>query len=671
MKRLTNLITFLLFAGSLSAQTYSQEFGKVGKDDIEMKTYSADPDAEAVVMFDYGDSRFVEAEAGYDVDFERRTRIKVLNDAGVKFAEFEIPFYTDNNVWERISDLEGYTYNLENGVLSRTPLDLSTVYTEKLNEHWSVKKFAMPNVKPGSIVECRYKLRSEYVFNLRDWEFQWKIPVIYSEYTVHINPFYYYVYALQGTSRTDVFESYEDRAHPHRLPYATSTGHEDFIDVVYRFGMKNVPAFRDEEFITSREDYIQKIDFQLAQVNMYNGVKREIMTTWEELVKSLEKDEDFGRCITKAEKTAAKIFDIKELQSLPVEERFDRVINYVKTNFSWDGQNSKYASKSLDQLMKEKLGNNADLNLFAVGLLHAAGIEATPIISSTRGYGSIRVDHPFANAFNYVLVMAKIDGRSVLTDATEPLLLNNRIPTRCFNNKGLAVNSENIQWIALDFKSASYFNTIFRLVPDTSGIMKLEAHYSATEYEGFYYRNLLGDDKSKIEKEFGVSQFDFDPTSVFVENLSERKKPFNFSFEQEGHVETINGKMYINPFLGQGVNDNPLKQKVRTYPVDIVFPKMHSFKSEIVIPEGYEVSYKPEDKIVDNDLYRLNYSTLSDGTRLIVSFSYLFKSAVYKPEVYDRIKRVFNDIMKLSTDKIVLAPKSVETSSAGTNPETN
>lgn len=665
MNRLNSLWLGLLLSVTVSGQTLSQEFGKVGKDDLDLNSVSFDTDAEAVVMFDYGDSRFVQSETGFDVLFERQTRVKVLTEAGAKFAEFEIPFYQDRGIFEKIFELEAVTYNFENGRLTKTPLDLSTVYTEKINEFWSLKKFAMPGVKPGSIVEYRYKLQSEYVFNLRDWEFQWKIPVLYSQYTVHVNPFYYYVFRLQGASKADVYERYEDHANRHPLPFANVVGSDTFVDVVYKFGMKNVQAFRDEEYISSVNDYIMKLDFQLAQVNMYNGVKRQIMTTWEELVKELDKHENFGRLVSKSEKAAAKLLNLQELQTLGEEERLNRIIDYVKTNYSWDGESNKYSSKTLDQLLKEKTGNSADLNLFATGLLAAAGIEAVPLISSTRNHGAVQVDHPFATAFNYTLILATVNGRMLLTDATEPLLLNNRIPERCINNKGLTVCPDNIRWIGLEGKVPSYYNSEFRVEVEAGGLAKVFSKHSSTEYEGFYYRNLLGNNKQKIEKQYTIGSFDFDPASVTIENLDERQKPFVVSFEQQGRLETINRRIYINPFLGQNMHDNPLKQKVRTYPVDLIYPKMRSFKTEIVIPEGYEVTYTPEDKSESNDLFNLYYQVYrKDDGNLMVTFSYLFKSAVYAPDVYPQLKSLFATIMKCGNEQIVLSPTNSSESSA-------
>ncbi len=84
-------------------------------------------------------------------------------------------------------------------------MDNSTIFEEKVNDHWRVKKFALPDVKEGSVIEYKYKIISPYFFNLHDWDFQQRIPVIYSEYTTAMIPFYEYTYIFQGASKFDVY----------------------------------------------------------------------------------------------------------------------------------------------------------------------------------------------------------------------------------------------------------------------------------------------------------------------------------------------------------------------------------------------------------------------------------------------------------------------------------
>ncbi|WP_163715737.1 DUF3857 and transglutaminase domain-containing protein [Mangrovibacterium lignilyticum] len=667
MKNFIFLLLLIFSAGYAAfAQTYSREFGIVGKDDLEMNVYSEDKDAEAVVMFDFGKSYFQESDHRFNVIFERSTRVKVLNEAGVKWAEFEIPFYQYEGIYERIYDLEAYTYNLENGVLTRTALDLSNTYNEAINDYWTVKKFAMPNVKPGSIVEYRYKLESQYKFNLRDWEFQWKIPVIYSEYIARMIPFYTYTYLLQGASRFDIFDSYEDYKNKHNLPWASAFGTATYSDLVYKFGMENVPAFNDEEFITSVDDYIIKLDFQLSQVNLATGGQQKIMTTWEELVKELGKHTDFGKYIDKSEKVAAKILPVKELAQKNESVRMDAVIDYVKLNFGWNRHFDKYASKSPSKVVDEKLGNCADLNLLTVGFLRAVGIEAYPVITSTRNHGKIKTDYPFSSFFNYVLILVRVDGKIFLTDATDPLCLNSRIPVRCINDRGLVIDSEKIRWIGLENNVPSMTSNEYTLSAGDDFNLVAHLKQSSTEYDALQNRKAFGEDNDEIEKAFGLESFEFDPSSIKIENLTNKKKPFIVECKQLGKMEVINGKIYLNPFLGQTISDNPLKQKSRSYPIDMIFPKLKLYKTTFNLPEGYEPEYLPEEKNINNELFSLSYQVLRQENQLTINFSYGFKKPVYEAKDYSRLKMYFNEIVKKGKDKIVLVPGGAKASASTT-----
>ncbi len=50
----------------------------------------------------------------------------------------------------------------------------------------------MPNVKEGSMVEYSYTIQSDFLFDLREWEFQNTIPVAWSEYRVTIPEYFKY-----------------------------------------------------------------------------------------------------------------------------------------------------------------------------------------------------------------------------------------------------------------------------------------------------------------------------------------------------------------------------------------------------------------------------------------------------------------------------------------------
>lgn len=630
----------------LQAQGFNNEYGKVAKEDVELTSYPQDKSAEAVVISDVGCSYFERTNDFFDLIYERTTRLKIFKESGIKWASVEIPFYRQGDIFEEVYDMEACTYNFENGNFSRTYLDLKSSHDEKVNEYWNLKKFAMPNVKEGSIIEYHYKVRSQFFFNLRNWDFQWKIPVIYSKYVTKMIPFYQYTWLLQGATKFESTKSYVDQGIERQI------GPIKFQNMIYEYVMKDIPAFKDEEYIASPEDYIMKLNFQLSKEIDFNGVSINVITTWPELVKDLLKDEDFGGYYRKAEGLASKMMDVKSLSMLPAQQKFDSIISYVKANYSWNKMNGKMASKAPKAFLKDKIGNDADINLFTVGLLNAVGIKAYPVIISTRGNGKIKYDYPFSHFFNFVVIEADIDGKRVLTDATIALSGNNRIPEKCINDKGLIIQKDNVEWLGLQSLVPSGRKKTFSISLSDS-TQNTDVHEYTTEYFALDNRNEYGTNTSTIKKHLLDQGYSLVDTSIVVKNQTSIKEPYTLIYSITDQPEKVNDKLYVSPFLHEVITENPLKQPSRDYPVDMVYPKKTSYFSEINIPDGFKIDFIPVNDKIKNDQFELEYSTNVSDKKIIVSLVYYFKIPVYEATEYNKLKFYFNEIINKGSEKIV------------------
>ena len=642
------LFVMLLFSLQtiLKAQTFNNEYGKVGKDDIDYKSDPQDKSAEAVVISDDGQSYFSRINDEFEIIYERTTRIKVLNEAGIKYANIEIPFYGEGEIYENVYDVEACTYNFENGVFSRTDLDLNTCHDEKINKYWNIKKFAMPNVKVGSIIEYRYKISSEYLFKLRNWNFQWKIPVIYSRYLTKMIPFYQYTWLLQGANKFDSQKTYEDPLMERQY------GSTKFKDLDYEFVMRNLPGFKDEEFISSDDDYLVKLNFQLSKVIDQDGVSQNVITTWPEMIKDLIKNEDFGGFARKSEGIASKIFELKSLSLLPAQQKFDSILDFVKANFTWNKLNDKYASKSPRAFQKDKNGNNADINLFAIGLLNAVGIKAVPVILSTRDNGKIKYDYPFTHFFNYIVIMADIDGKKVLSDATNPLSKNDRIPEKCINDKGLIIQKDKVEWVGLQTVIPTKTQkAIMITVSDSTQNAVIQS--SSTEYSALDNRTDYGTNTHIINKYLLNKGYSVVDSSIIVKNQNDIKMPYILKYSINDKPEKVNNKIYVSPFLHEIIADSPLKQPNRSYPIDMIYPHKTSAFSEITIPDGYKVDFLPANDKINNDQFEFDYTTAENDKKISVSMIYYFKEPVYDASEYSKIKYYFNEIVNKGSEKIV------------------
>lgn len=656
------IVIILAASGFTRANSQDEQygFGGVSPEHMQMTQYNKDPQAEALVITDIGESYFFDTREGYDIRFTRFKRIKVFNKAGIKYATVSIPFYVDGlGKTETVSSIEANCYNSENGKIVKTSLDPGNVYEEKVTERWRVKKFVIPNVREGSVIEFRYILGTPFHFNLPDWEFQGPIPVLFSQYVAKMIPFYEYQFIVQGTSKLDVQTSV--KGVDERIFGSMSTGsliHDrgfKFYDMVYTFGMRNVPAFRDEAYITSPDDYIIKLDFQLSSFHSPSGGTTAIMTSWPKMIEDFMKHEDFGGYMKKCKKPAEDALNsLKVLQTESDEERCRQIIDYVKNNFRWNGHYGKIANKSPKDLLNEKEGNPAEINLFLVAMLQTAGFDASPLLLSTRDNGKIRSNYPFESFFNYVIVAVSLDNRVVMADATEPLLAYDRIPTRSINDKGLLIKEEDVTWIDLTYGKISSENTTINISINPESFTALATvSIEANEYEAYKLKTIYNNDTARIVEDLTESELK-SLSDLKTFNFGDASKPYKISFKARTEVENIDRQIIISPFLQFPISENELTQNTRTYPIDMIYPTSTNLFSTVNIPDGFKVSFKPEDFFVDNDMMTISLKYSIKDEIVEVAGNYTFKKAIYKAAEYSTIRFFINNIVEKFNKDIVL-----------------
>ena len=260
------IIVFLLFTNFCYGQKAPIKFGKINPENLKMETYALDSSASAVVLADYGVTSVIYNQGeGFYLLFNRHTRIKILSKDGYDWANHEVSLYRNRNDEENLQGVKGATYNLEGGKMKATKLNRKQIFKEKTNDNWEKMKFTMPNVKEGSIIEYTYAVRSPFFFNLQDWNFQNTIPTIWSEYITRVPEYFKYERYVQGyhplsvNDQTREQESITLSVKSGGGIYATdndsySTQTVKFIRLDHRLVAKNVPAFREEPFMSSSKE---------------------------------------------------------------------------------------------------------------------------------------------------------------------------------------------------------------------------------------------------------------------------------------------------------------------------------------------------------------------------------------------------------------------------------
>lgn len=634
---------------SKAQENYSEEYGKITQYEASMTEYTADPEAEAVVIYDIGTNYFQGDDTkGFLLHMETRTKIKILKAAGTKYAQIEIPFYKDGRDVESIIDIEATVYNNENGKPTKTVLNTKKIFEEKINNDVSILKIALPDVREGSVIEYKYHIVTPFFFHMRKWEFQQKIPVIHSKLIYKAIPYYEYTYIVRGVKQFDEFDSVTKNQD-------IRFGSLLYQEKIYSFGMKNLPAFRDEEFISAEEDYMVSINFQISKIYFPNGGFQNYISTWPALCDDFLKRDDFGKYIKNSEKEGKKLLPTLDLANKSQLEQAIEITQYVKTMYKWDETNGKFATDNLSTFLKAKSGNSADINLYLIGLLKAANITVNPVVLSTRNHGAVSKSHPFQQFLNYVIAQIEIDGQKYFVDATEPLRYFDELPIRCTNVEALVVKPKTEEWIVTTQKEVAKTQKVFKIkVLPEQQLLKVNIEYILSGQDAYQFRNTYDGKNDNLVDYFKKNNNVNIEDSLTVINYSEMNKPFSFSFNSSTSFESASGKLFIHPFCNLSVSDNMFKQTTRTLPIDLIYLRNVEYKSEIEIPEGYKVEYLPKELTHASRLMTINYSTKEVDNKIEVSAKYFFNTNLYDAKDYARLKYSYAEIIKQFSDMIVL-----------------
>ncbi|OGX82219.1 DUF3857 domain-containing protein [Hymenobacter coccineus] len=311
-RRWALLLPALLATTGALAQTEPIKLGKTDPLDFKAESFVGDSAAAAVVLCDYGTTRFRVNSDGNSFQFEteRITRIKILKKAGYDAATVLVPLYHRNNSEERLSALRGTTYNMVGGQLQKTKLDISKAFVEDRTANLRVRKFTLPDVREGAVIEYAYTVTSDFLVNLQDWSFQGPYPVRWSEYRAAIPEYFDYKMLMQGYLPLALSTREEGNG---QYTVHTAGGFTDggnfrggsgreaaSNDVLtgrvtnYRWAMKDVPVLRDEPYTTTADDYVARLDFELAGTRMPGQAYRPVLDTWEKINSELLASETLG-----------------------------------------------------------------------------------------------------------------------------------------------------------------------------------------------------------------------------------------------------------------------------------------------------------------------------------------------------------------------------------------
>lgn len=660
-------LLFIALGCVFSIQAQNYKFGKVSTEELVQQHHPKYKEAPAAVLFRQTFTKFdYSDEQGFIVKTEYFERIKIYSKEGYDYANKSISLYKSGSADERVSGLKAVTYNLKDGEIVETKLRNSGIFDEKASKNRDIKKFTMPDIQDGTVIEYKYTLVSPFISSIDEFRFQEEIPVDKVEMKFYAPEYFSYRTHGKGSLPFNIENSSRDRSFSYRY-YANRRGHAsggerrtrtiNFKDIGYTIELDQVAPLLEEPYAGNYENYFSALQFELAYTKYPDEPIRNYTTTWEEVSKKIYKSDNFGKELND-HKAYAK--DIKGLVAGLTSEAEKALIifDYVKKKMSWNEYLGVYCDLGVRKAYKEGVGNVADINLMLTGMLNEAGLEASPVLISSKANGI--PFFPTLNGFNYVVAGVKIDGHIHLMDAADKDGVIDILDERLLNWKGRMVKADGSSRLIDLFPSRiAMHNAMVTLDIDDDLVIHGNAK---NRYSGHYARSIRRRYDSRTSEEqlkrMDKTYESVDVLDIAFKDMKAYNKPVTaeYNFESEQGVEEIGGKLYISPLLHLGMTENYFKSESRAYPIDFVHPYEDRYSVSINIPEGYKVESIPEDIVINlsQGMGSFRFGTMVNGSKVTLSVQNAIKTPVIDASYYKDLQEYFKMIVDKETEKIVL-----------------
>lgn len=652
MKYFFTLLSSVCFFVSL-AQNNGFPYGQITIKQFNQPVLPRDSSAKALVIKEFGEAHINDDNK---LIFEHHYIIKILKQSGVDEANIEIPIYKSGGRSERLVSVNAASYNIENGVIVPLVINSKDVFTENRTQYFDFKKFTIPNVRLGSIIEVFYSIESPFfVGNFKQWNFQSHLPKVESEYWATIPGNYNYNMSIKGFLKLQKNENALVRD-------CFNLGGGAKSDCArYKFGMKNIPAFIEEDYMTASSNFISSINFELLEIKHFNGRVDKVTNEWKDADDEMKREANFGVQLKKGK----DIFQTIEPQLAGIKDslaKAKKIYDFMKDWYRWNHYYGKY-SGGIKKAFDEKNGSIGDINLSLIAAMRAADLDVEPLLLSTRENGLVTELWPVLSDFNYVIAKLNVGNKVFLLDASDPFLPFGLLPERCLNGKGRVFSDKKPSyWYELKANDKYKTVSVLDLTLQPSGIFTGTIQHKYTGYRAFEKRKHIASYNNQDEY---VAELKKDAALTInkyeVSGMDDLESPIieKLEIELEGFSDLSNDNFLLNPFFTGKIKRNPFQSTERLFPVDYGAPLETTMILNLSYPSAMEIESKPDRAAfaLPNSGGRFLYEVTSEENKLSINYLFSINKTVFTSQEYPYLKEFYSRVIEAQHEDLLFKKK--------------
>lgn len=627
---------------------------------LKQSSFNIDTTAQAIVLYEKGEALLDNNNLTFIVE----RIIKITGQEGVnQLATIDVPM----SRWTIIRKVKGETYNLENDEIVKQSIEKSDILNDKTTEYATVSKFNLPAVKPGSVIHYTYIEERPFTIFIPSWNFQQNFPTLYSEYAIKVPSYINFTPLANAAIPFKQVKFEKELAKCDACYFNEEYNHQR--PTIATWVRRNVKAFKKEPFMSSEENFIERVKIQLMSLSMgERSGNSSLFNNWTNVTETTyyKNDNSCGQVFRPniflndgvKQLTAGKKDNLAKAKSI-----YAFVRDSIK--LKQESYNDFDALFDIRDVYKRREGNHTGINLLLTAMLRNAELESQPVIMTTRSAEHLDPIMPNPMDVNYQVALVKIDEKDYFLDASDKFMPFGVLPAYCYNGYCRIIDkvpaaaelhpdglkNKNITMVSL-LPEQQFKDKLLLKVDQKFG--DVSAAQLRHEYKGDSVKL-----KEKILKGLSKMSLPANLTRYSFNNLQNPDQPLTIHYEALLNWESDKDIIYMDPYFDKLYEQNPFPATNRLYPIEMDHLNDIKYIFRFQLPSGYIVEDFPKSKIINygNDgLIQLKNVLVYDAENNLFNLecSYNEKTTVFPAEGYAQLRSFHDNIIEEQRQKIVL-----------------
>jgi hypothetical protein len=599
------------------------------------------PGAGAVYLYrqvDRDDSGFTESVY---------VRIKILADAGLKYADVEIPFVQGA---ERIGSIQARTIRPDGSTVNFDGTTYDKPITKSQRVRYLAKTFTLPEVAVGSILEYRYEHALPYGWV---YDSHW---ILSQELFTRLGRF-----SIVPNRTFSMIWSW-----PHGLPPGTDPPKMAHDKI--RMEVHDIPAVVEEEHMPPGNELGFRVDF------IYDSepiARKDPVEFWKLYGKrvygQVQQFCDRRRAMEQAVAQVTESGDSPESKLRKLYARIQRIHNIsYESEAEQEAQQEHAASiHNVEDVWNRGYGDAQQVTWLFLALARAAGVDAYSVMVSTRD--RYFFNHRFMNAteLNSNVVLVKIAGKETYLEPGVPFTPFGMLPWYETEVEGLSLDKAGGTWVRTPISAAADARIerhgTFKF---NSGGLEGKVTVTYTGLEASWRRLAEHSEDDAAKRTFLEQDLEeYIPVGVHVKLTNspdwegwDTPLVAEYDLEIPGWAAPAGRRALLPMGVFGAAEKHSFEHAVRVHPLYFDYRYQHVDDLTIEIPASWHLDSVPKPSFVDLTGLAFKEATENQKDSLHVRRELTLNASLVDVKSYGTVRQFFQTVRSADEEPAVLSP---------------